>query len=91
MSAVDSQLHLEWDTELDYVEFRENCLIVMDQVQWKNNITYEPDMTVNRAAERKILDDSDGGRIGAISLMPRDGSYTAWQDFMEYLLTCLWW
>ena len=36
MSAVDSQLHLEWDTELDYVEFRENCLIVMDQVQWKN-------------------------------------------------------
>ena len=80
--------HLEWDTELDFINYSDHCLTLIEIIRWNDNIHYEDDTSLEWAMDLCLFNGQDGGRQGAYGFMPTDKSLKAWEDFYRYLNWC---
>ena len=83
----DPFFHLKWETEYRYILFRDHCIDTVNAMKWKNNISFQPDITIEEAQEKSIHG-LDAGRLGAFMVMPPTKDYYQWVKFWRYLRHC---
>ena len=83
----DPEFHLKWETEYKYMLFRDYCIEKVNSINWKNNISFDPDITIEEAQD-KCFHGKDAGRLGAFMVMPPTKDYYQWAKFWRYLRAC---
>ena len=84
----DPIFHLEWDSVHKYVLFREYCLELIETINWRNNTIFPDNLGIEQAVDLCFFEDQDGGRLGAIQVMPSTTSFKEWARFYHYLNMC---
>ena len=83
MSGEDQ--FMTWATEADFRKVQQVCLDGISKVNWLNNITYSPTVTLAEAVEL-IKNNQDGGEHGIRQLIPMTSDYHDWMN-LAFLIT----
>ena len=83
----DPFYHLKWDSEYRYIQFRDFCIETVNSMNWNNNVTFQPDITIEEA-EDMCFHGRDAGRLGAFQVMPSTRDYYQWLRFWRFLRAC---
>ena len=83
----DPFYHLKWESEYRYTLFRDYCIDIVNRLNWNNNVSFQPGVTIEEAQDM-CFHGRDGGREGAFMVMPASRDYYHWVRFWRYLRAC---